>query len=398
VNSNTTSVAGVDPAPVTRARLERLRRELAAREIGACVLFDPVNLRFATGSRNMQVFMSRNPARYAFIPVEGPVVLFEFAGAHHLASAAPFVDEVRPATTLSFAASGPRLAELAGRWAAELADLLGGVGTDRLAVDVLKPEGMVELQRRGVQVVDAQAAVETAKSVKSAEELTLMRASLRTVEGAVGRLREALVPGMTEVELWAELHRETIAGGGEYVETRLLSAGGRTNPWFHEASSEVIRDGDLVALDTDVVGPGGIYADFSRTFVCGSGRAADEQRRLYALALAQIEHNTALLRPGATFREVSEKSWPIPDEYVSQRYFCLAHGVGLTGEYPYLLHPQDFDGVGYDGVLLEGMTLSVESYIGVEGGREGVKLEQQLVVGRDGPELLSSFPFEDQLL
>src|SRR5882672_2970117 len=85
---------------IERQRLERLRREMTARDIGACVLFDPINVRFATGSRNMQVFMMRNPARYAFIPVAGPVVMFEYPGAWHLAESAPLVDEVRPAVTL----------------------------------------------------------------------------------------------------------------------------------------------------------------------------------------------------------------------------------------------------------------------------------------------------------
>ena len=387
-----------DPPAISRVRLERLRRELANRGIGACLLFDPVNVRFATGSRNMQVFMLRNPARYAFIPVHGPIVMFEFQGAHHLAHAAPLIDEVRPAITLSYPASGGRLAEMARRWAAEIADLARAAGAERLAVDALKPEALGELARHGIEVVDAQGAVETAKSVKSPEEIAVMRASLLTVQDAVARLREALVPGVSEVGLWAELHRETIARGGEYVETRLLSAGTRTNPWFHEASDQVIGAGDLVALDTDVVGPGGIYSDFSRTFLCGSAKPRDTQRRLYELAMQQIEHNTSLLRPGATFREVSEKSWPIPDEYVANRYFNLAHGVGLTGEYPYILHPQDIDEFGYDGVIAENMTLCVESYIGSEHGGEGVKLEQQLLIRPDGPELLSTFPLEDQLL
>lgn len=388
----------IDPPVITRNRLERLRRELTARDIAACVLFDPVNVRFATGSRNMQVFMLRNPARYAFIPVDGPVVMFEFQGAHHLARAAPFVDEVRPATTLSYPASGGRLAEMARRWAKEIADLARGAGAERLAVDVLHPAGVGELARHQIEVVDAQAPVEAAKSVKSPEEIDVIRASLRLVESAVSRLREALVPGITEVELWAALHNETIAGGGEYVETRLLSAGARTNPWFHEASSQVVQAGDLVALDTDVVGPGGMYSDFSRTFLCGTGQPSDRQRRLYELALQQVRHNTALLRPGATFREVSEKGWKIPDEYVAQRYFCLAHGCGLTGEYPYILHPRDIDEFGYDGVIEENMTLCVESYIGAEQGAEGVKLEQQFLIRADGPELLSTFPLEEQWL
>jgi Xaa-Pro dipeptidase len=70
----------------------------------------------------------------------------------------------------------------------------------------------------------------------------------------------------------------------------------------------------------------------------------------------------------------------------------------MTGEYPYLYHGMDFDNSGYDGVLEPGMTLCVESYIGEEGGSEGVKLEQQLLMTDTEPELLSLFPFETALL
>jgi Xaa-Pro aminopeptidase len=70
----------------------------------------------------------------------------------------------------------------------------------------------------------------------------------------------------------------------------------------------------------------------------------------------------------------------------------------MTGEYPYLYHSMDFEDSGYDGVVEAGMTLCVESYIGEEGGREGVKLEQQLLITDHGPELISTFPFESELL
>jgi Xaa-Pro dipeptidase len=189
-----------------------------------------------------------------------------------------------------------------------------------------------------------------------------------------------------------------IGNGGEYIETRLLASGPRTNPWFHEASDATIAAGDLVGLDTDVVGPDGFYTDFSRTFLCGPAEATNNQRRLYELALKQIEHNLALLRPGVTFREITEKAWPIPSQYVARRYMCVAHGVGLTGEYPYIMHREDYDAYGYDGIVHENMTLCVESYIGEEGGREGVKLEEQVVIGPDGPRLLVEFPWEEKLL
>jgi Xaa-Pro aminopeptidase len=76
----------------------------------------------------------------------------------------------------------------------------------------------------------------------------------------------------------------------------------------------------------------------------------------------------------------------------------LAHGVGLCNEYPSIVHPEDWAGSGYDGVLEPNMVLSVESYVGAEGGVEGVKLEEQVVITPTGVERLSQFPFEDALL
>ncbi len=380
-------------------RLGRLREQLKARELAGCVLLDPVNIRYATGARNMQVFHARNPARYLFVATEGPVVLFEFPGCHHLATGLETIDEIRPATTVSYVAAGPWLEDRARRWAAEIADLARrhGGGNRRLAIERVNHAAAAALVAEAFQLSDAQEPVERARALKLPEELVCIRASLAAVERSVAGMRDALRPGMSENQLWARLHESVIEQDGDYVETRLLSSGPRTNPWFQETGRRPIENGDLVALDTDVVGPFGYYADFSRTFFCGRGRPTGEQRTLYQLAHEQVQTNLALIRPGLSFRELSERAWPIPEAYAGNRYFVLAHGVGMTGEYPYILHRQDF-AQGYDGVIEPGMTLCVESYIGVDGGADGVKLEEQVLVTERGVELLSHFPFDDSLL
>ena len=103
------------------------------------------------------------------------------------------------------------------------------------------------------------------------------------------------------------------------------------------------------------------------------------------------------MKAGVSFREFSEKTWKIPDEFVDNRYGA-AHGIGLADEYPDLPDAIDWGEWGYDGVLEQNMTLCIESYIGVDGGAEGVKLEQQVLITADGPQVLSTFPFEDALL
>ena len=195
----------------------------------------------------------------------------------------------------------------------------------------------------------------------------------------------------------SQLHHGNIAGGGEWIETRLLSSGPRTNPWFRESSMRVIERGDMVSFDTDLVGPYGYCCDISRSWVCDAS-PSDEQRRIYADAYAHIQHNKALLKPGLSFRELTEQLRPLGEEFVDGRYGVAMHGVGLCDEYPAIRYPQDWDAEGYDGVFKEGMVMCVEALSAPAGGREAVKLEEQVLITVDGCEQLSSYPMEESWL
>ena len=75
---------------------------------------------------------------------------------------------------------------------------------------------------------------------------------------------------------------------------------------------------------------------------------------------------------------------------------AIAHGIGLCNEYPLIVNREYVDGA-YDGVLAEGMVLCVESYVGEPGGRDGVKLEEQVLITASGAVKLSAFPFDERL-
>ena len=253
------------------------------------------------------------------------------------------------------------------------------------------------LMSRGVDVVDGKGVMEIARSVKSDEEIRAMRHSIDVCARSMTRMREVLKPGVRESEMLATLMYENARLGGEYPETRLLTSGPRTNPWLQETSDRTLEPGDLVAFDTDLIGPFGFFTDVSRTWLVGEGKPSDEQRRLYTLAREQLEHNAELLKPGLGFLEMTERSWKIPDAYVSNRYAEIVHGAGMAVEYPLIFYPEDVEASGYDGVFEENMVVCVESYIGAVGGREGVKLEQPVVITRDGSQALCTYPFEDHL-
>ena len=378
-------------------RLARLRGELRRNDCAGLVLFDPLNIRYGTDTTNMQVWIAHNPTRACFIATEGPVVLFEYRQAVHLADHLPLIDEVRPAVPFFYFLSAERTEEMAGRFAAQIDELLRahGGGNRRVAVDKMEIAGVRAFDRLGIDIRDGQRITEHARKIKDVNEVDAMRCAMVACENSMRAMRRAMLPGMTENDLWAVLHAENVIRGGEWIETRLLTSGPRTNPWFQECGPRVIEEGDVVAFDTDLIGPYGYCVDISRTWLCGEGRPSNEQRELNEVAREHIAANLELLRPGLGFAEMSEKSHRLPERYRGGRYSVIAHGTGLCDEYPSIKYPEDQAQSGYDGVFEPGMMVSVEAYVGAKGGSCGVKLEEQALVTETGYELISSYPLED---
>lgn len=387
--------------PAMRAyRLARIRAELARHDCAGLIVYDPVNIRYATDSTNMQLWVMHNATRFCFVATDGPVILYDYHHSEHLSDHTGVVDVVRPCLSTVFMYAGDLVPARLARWADELAALVAECGgaNRRVAVDHLPVGGEAALAARGLTLLDGQAIVERARTVKSPDEILCMRRAVHACERAMADMHAALVPGISETELWAELHRGNIARGGEWIETRLLASGPRTNPWFQECAARPVEAGDLVAFDTDLIGPYGFCADISRTWLAGDGPAGDEQRTLYRIAREQVAHNAALLKPGIALRELWQTARLLPDDCMANRYGCLYHGVGLCDEYPTIPYPQDVESdTPGDDVLLPGMVICVESYTGRLGGREGVKLEDQYLITETGAECLSAYPHDPRL-
>ena len=363
-------------------------------------LITPLAGRYATDSTNMQLWTTHNAVRYCFVATEGPVVLFDFHQCEHISIHLACVDEVRIGKAWSYYGAGYRYSEVANNWAAEIADLVKqyGGGNSRLAIDRCNEEGIAALHQRGVQTFNGEEVMEQARMIKCDDEIKAMCCSISACERSMEMMQQEMEPGITEQRLWSYLHAENIARGGEWIETRLLNSGPRTNPWFQECSSRVIENGDMVAFDTDLIGPYGMCCDISRSWLCGDKAPTDEQREIYQVAHEQIQHNTDLLKPGLTFRDLCFETKSLSEDYFPNHYSVLFHCVGLCDEYPAIYYPDDWEAYGNDGVLEADMVICVESYVGRVGGREGVKLEEQVLITADGHELLSSYPFEDDLL
>ena len=381
-------------------RLSRLQDQIRQHDCAGLLLFDPLNIRYATDTTNMQLWIAHNMARACFVPPEGKVILWDFHNCEHLSAHLPLVGEVRHGASFFYFETGDQTEQAADAFAEQVLDLMRQhAGTNkRLAVDKIENIGYVSLCSRGVEVLEGQVLTEHARSIKNENELKAMRCAIAACEAAVEEMRAIMRPGISENEMWAALHAGNIKRGGEWIETRILSSGPRTNPWFQECGPRVMQNGDIMAFDTDLVGTYGYCCDISRSWIVGDARPNAEQRTLYQVAYEHVMTNIGLIEPGMSFIEMTRIAHRLPEEYRALRYGVLAHGVGLCDEYPCVRYPEDVAAHGYGGSFEPGMTLCVEVYVGAVGGREGIKLEEQVLVTETGAVPLSQYRYEDDLL
>jgi len=380
-------------------RLDRIVKQIQSADIAGLLMFDPLNIRYATDSSNMQVFASHSLCRACFISAEGYVILWDFKNCDHISGHLPLIKEVRHGASFYFFESGDRINEHASIFASTIADIVTehGAGNKRIAVDRIEIVGLRALEAEGLTVIPGTGICEKARSIKGPDDISAIRCAMHAAEQAVSAMEKTVEPGLSEAEIWSVLHREQIRRGGEWIECRLLASGPRTNPWYQECGPRIVQSGDLLAFDTDLVSCYGMCIDFSRTWLVGDGKATAEQKDLYQIAQEHLEHNISLLQPGADFKEISDKSHRLPEACRPLRYAMLAHGVGMCDEYPCIYYPEDYETHGLEGQVEVGMTLCAEAYVGKLHGHEGVKLEQQVLITENGPEILSLYPFDQRL-
>lgn len=111
--------------------------------------------------------------------------------------------------------------------------------------------------------------LEDARVIKSEDEVACIRWAVAVAELGIAKMKEALRPGVNELQLWGLLNYTNLANAGAWHDGRMLASGDRINPWLQEASTREIQSGDMVGFDTDMIGPMGYFADVSRTFHCG---------------------------------------------------------------------------------------------------------------------------------
>jgi Xaa-Pro dipeptidase len=389
----------IEPKELYLRRWHRTKSQMRVKGIPALLILDPNNIFYATGAQNMELFTVRVASRYLLLFADGPSILFEYFGCEHLAVHLPTISEVLPAEGLDVISSGGQVHEAADRFAAQIKQIAHEVDPriQSLAVDRFPFQAIDALRACGFKLTNADEIFVPVRSIKMPCEFEYMRESMQRIQGAVAALEKSIEPGRTETQIWAELHKGLIASGGRYVTARLCNSGPSSYPWFQECSQRTVAAGDLVCLDTDAHGFEGYAADFSRTFLCGDGAPKAEQRRLYNVAREQLEWNTNLIYAGMEFREFASRAWKVPPEHQASRYYCIGHGLGLSGEWPNIPYYAENLPYPLTGRFEAGMVICLESYIGSRNSGEGVKLETQLMIHETRIETMSTYPFDDRL-
>ncbi|MCB1388988.1 MAG: aminopeptidase P family protein, partial [Rhodobacteraceae bacterium] len=359
-----------DLARMRRYRLDRLVAALQARDMGGLLMFDPLNIRYATDTTNMQLWNSHNPFRACLVCADGHMVVWEYKQAPFLVTFNPLVAELRHGASFFYAVTGDRGEDAARSFAGQVDEVMRthAGANRRLAVDKIMVAGLRALERAGFEVLEGEEVTERARAVKGPDEILAMRCAHHACEAAMGEMEayaRSEIPrgGVSEDDVWAELHRSSIRRGGEWIETRLLASGPRTNPWFQECGPRIIQPDEIVAFDTDLIGCYGICIDISRTWWIGPGRPTNAMVSAMHHAMDHIRTNMAMLKPGVSIEDLVRGGHQLAPEYWAQKYSCKMHGVGLCDEWPYVPYPDGWVPGAFDAVLEPGMVLCVEALV-----------------------------------
>ena len=382
-------------------RHKRLTDHIVSRNLGGLLMFDPLNIRYATDTTNMQLWNTHNPFRAVLLCADGYMVIWDYKNAPFLADFNPLVKESRSGASMFYFSGGDKIENDAKSFGNEVLALVNAHGDSnlRLAVDKIMVQGLRALEKIGFEILEGEEVTEKSRSIKGPDEILAMRCAHHACETAVSEMeiaaREGVPNGdLSENDIWAVLHAENIKRGGEWIETRLLASGPRTNPWFQECGPRIVQNNEIVAFDTDLIGSYGICIDISRTWWIGDKKPKQAMIDAMKHGIEHIETNMNLLAPGVSFRDLTHQGHHLDKKYQKLKYGCKMHGVGLCDEWPLIAYPDKFVEGAFDYVLEPGMVLCVEALVSPEGGDFSIKLEDQVLITDDGFENLTSYPFD----
>lgn len=380
-------------------RLARARAMMEKHDLGALVCFVGENVRYITsvfqGNWKNNIFI-----RYCVLPRGGEPVLFETAGSDLECAKidAPWLKgNIRPAITWKWSMTAEEM--MADRMVQSIIDVLveNGVQDERIGVDIFDPSAAAAFQKRDLKTVSAWPALSDARIVKTPDELECLKISSAIGDTAMWKIEhEWLKPGIKESTITAKVNEYLYEHGFDFVYDIIVASGGNTSPYRRWHTDKVIREGDLVIVDQNAVGPGGYFVDFVRCFKVG-GRWTPKEKDLYKECYESMYGAIEQMKAGNTTADVAAKL-PVyaDDEYKTVTLQQFAHSIGLSlYEGMWISRAYSLE---YPVELQENMYFAAETFAGHPGLEQTVRLEENLLVTKDGPIVFTKHPFADEAL
>ncbi|MBA3314438.1 MAG: Xaa-Pro peptidase family protein [Planctomycetota bacterium] len=228
--------------------------------------------------------------------------------------------------------------------------------------------------------------VETLRAVKDAGEIAEIRAAIRLAERAFRVAVAGLTPEMTEIEVSYELERNIRRFGGQGLSFEaIVAAGDRAALPHYRPSRNPIGDAGLLLIDWGARGPGGYISDLTRTFA--TAKPSTKLEKVHGIVDQARTAAITAVRPGMKATDVDAAARRMIEKAGYGKNFGhgLGHGIGLQVHESIRLSSISTD------VLKAGMVFTIEPGIYLEGWG-GVRIEDNVLVTKDGCEVLSTLP------
>jgi Xaa-Pro aminopeptidase len=377
--------ARVDPLRLREQRLERAKEQLEKFDLGALVLFAGANIRYVTGSYQGNWKYNIN-IRYCVLPRGGEPVLFETAGSDLECAKIdlPWMEgRIHPAITWQWTEGAQPM--MVGRMADTVIDVLKKfkVDKEKIGIDNFDMPAYQAFIDRGIKVVNGWPAMSAARVIKTPDEIELLKQASTIGDAAMWRvMNEWAKPGVRERDIEAKVHEYMITQGCEVIYDIIVASGGNTSPYRRWATDKIIRQGDMVIVDINAIGPSGYFVDFVRCFKVAA-KPSQKELDLYKECYDSLYAGIAQLKPGNTTADVA-RAFPVydDDKYGTVTLQQFAHSIGLTlYEGMWISRAYAMD---YPAEIKPNMYFAVETFAGHPLLEQTVRLEENVLVTEEG--------------
>ncbi|HXK29403.1 MAG TPA: Xaa-Pro peptidase family protein [Candidatus Binatia bacterium] len=380
-------------------RLKRIKAALKKSEMGGLLCFDMNNVRYITAT-HIGTWAMDKLVRFSLLPQDDEPIMWDFGSAarHHQIYCPWLAERSRAGISTLRGATHPGsgLAEdVARKIKLELEKRK--LHNEPVGVDVIELPVLFALQAQGIKVVDGQQLMHEVRKIKTQDEITLLNTACMMVDSAYDELYRFMKPGVKENECVGVVSKVLYDLGSEHVEGVNAISGERCSPHPHVYTDRVLRPGDPAFFDI-LHSYNGYRTCYYRTFAIGSASAA--MNDAYKRCRDYMDAAISIVKPGITTADVV-KLWPKAEEFGfanEEAAFALqyGHGVGLSiWEKPIFSRLVSLD---HPEVIEEGMVFALETYWPASDGWSAARLEEEVVVTKDGCEIITRFPSEKLLV